>query len=226
MFMNRHRAAWVGLLAAAIAIVFLLWTAVVTPRLQEVSAVREQTEQLRQQNTEVEKTIEKLNIASGTITLQTTRLNQLRRQIPNVYDQQALINSLNQSAKDTGITLSSVTFETATDAVLPQAVSGAISNRLVQVPLTVNAQGSYDKLRSFVAKVQDMERVVVPSSLTYSLGTASTGADQATTDSLSMTCNTYSLVDSTSIAGSTGTGSTGTGSTTGSTATGSTGTSD
>lgn len=195
MLMNRHRATWIALAIVIVFIALLTWMAIITPRLQEISADDEQTAQLVSQNNTTQNEIDELTIANGTIILQTNRLNQLRRQIPNGYDQPAFIASLNSSAKDSTVSIQSVSFGTAADASLPsEAARGITASRVVEVPVTISAQGTYDHLRAFVASVQSIERIAVVNSVSYSIGSSSDSSSSGTS-TLSLSCTIYSLLD-------------------------------
>lgn len=192
--MNRHRVIWVAFAVAIVAVALLTWSAVVSPRMQQISAADEQTAQITRQNTETQNTIDTLSLASVNIILETNRLNQLERQIPSSYEQPAFITSLNKAASSTKVSIQSVSFGTASDAVLPTGVSGGItSGRLVQVPVSISASGDYTALRGFVAAIQGTSRIAIPTSLSYSIGSGDT---QST---VSITCTIWSLLSTGSV---------------------------
>ena len=89
-------------------------------------------------------------MASETIGLQKDRLRQLQRQIPDGYNQNEFIDSLNAAADGAGVSIQSVTFDEATTAEVPSEMQGTIkAGRLVQVPVSITANGSYDAMRGF-----------------------------------------------------------------------------
>ena len=81
-------------------------------------------------------------MASETIGLQKDRLRQLQRQIPDGYNQNEFIDSLNAAADGAGVSIQSVTFDEATTAEVPSEMQGTIkAGRLVQVPVSITANG-------------------------------------------------------------------------------------
>ena len=111
-----------------------------------------QTAQIDASNKATRNQIETLRVASETIGLQKDRLRQLQRQIPDGYNQQEFILSLNSAADAAGATITSVNFDEATLAEMPSDMQESIhAGTLVQVPVTITASGSYDAMRAFVA---------------------------------------------------------------------------
>ena len=97
-------------------------------------------------------------------------MRQLQRQIPDGYNQQEFINSLDASAAGTGVAIKSVNFDDAADADIPAEMQGTIqAGQLVQVSVSIIATGSYDAMRNFVASVQNINRIAVPENVTYTL---------------------------------------------------------
>ena len=94
----------------------------------------------------------------------------MQRQIPDGYNQQEFINSLDASAAGTGVAIKSVNFDDAVDADIPAEMQGTIqAGQLVQVSVSITATGSYDAMRNFVASVQNINRIAVPENVTYTL---------------------------------------------------------
>ena len=97
-------------------------------------------------------------------------MRKLQRQIPDGYNQQEFINSLDASAAGTGVAIKSVNFDDAVDADIPAEMQGTIqAGQLVQVSVSITATGSYDAMRNFVASVQNINRIAVPENVTYTL---------------------------------------------------------
>lgn len=63
-----------------------------------------------------------------------------------------------------------MSFGTAAAATLPSDASVQISaKKVVAVPVTISAQGGYDALRNFVDQMQRIDRIAVPTSVSYSV---------------------------------------------------------
>ena len=147
--MNKHKIAWIALAAGIVFVIMLTWLVGVSPQISHIKSSDAQTAQIDENNKETRDEIETLRIASETIALQKDRLRQLQRQIPDGYNQQEFINSLDASAAGTGVAIK--------------------AGQLVQVSVSITATGSYDAMRNFVASVQNINRIAVPENVTYTL---------------------------------------------------------
>ena len=169
--MNKHKIAWIALAAGIVFVIMLTWLVGGFPRKSAIS--NHPTRKLRKSMRTIRKHATKsktLRIASETIGLQKDRLRQLQRQIPDGYNQQEFINSLDASAAGTGVAIKSVNFDDAVDADIPAEMQGTIqAGQLVQVSVSITATGSYDAMRNFVASVQNINRIAVPENVTYTL---------------------------------------------------------
>lgn len=168
--MNKHKIAWIALAAGIVFVIMLTWLVGVSPQISHIKSSDAQTAQIDENNKETRDEIETLRIASETIGLQKDRLRQLQRQIPDGYNQQEFINSLDASAAGTGVAIKSVNFDDAVDADIPAEMQGTIqAGQLVQVSVSITATGSYDAMRNFVTSVQNINRIAVPENVTYTL---------------------------------------------------------
>ena len=148
--MNKHKIAWIALAAGIVFVIMLTWLVGVSPQISHIKSSDAQTAQIDENNKETRDEIETLRIASETIGLQKDRLRQLQRQIPDGYNQQEFINSLDASAAGTGVAIKSVNFDDAVDADIPAEMQGTIqAGQLVQVSVSITATGSYDAMRNF-----------------------------------------------------------------------------
>ena len=179
-------------LAVGIVVVLMLtWLVGVSPRLTHIKEADAQTAQIEESNKKTRDQIETLRMASETIGLQKDRLRQLQRQIPDGYNQNEFIDSLNAAADGAGVSIQSVTFDEATTAEVPSEMQGTIkAGRLVQVPVSITANGSYDAMRGFVQAVQGINRIAVPEDVTYTLDK---GGD-ATKNNVTINCKIWSLL--------------------------------
>ena len=161
--MNKHKIAWIALAVGIVVVLMLTWLVGVSPRLTHIKEADAQTAQIEESNKKTRDQIETLRMASETIGLQKDRLRQLQRQIPDGYNQNEFIDSLNAAADGAGVSIQSVTFDEATTAEVPSEMQGTIkAGRLVQVPVSITANGSYDAMRGFVQAVQGINRIAVP----------------------------------------------------------------
>lgn len=168
--MNKHKIAWIALAAGIVFVLMITWLVGVSPQIAHIKDANAQAAQIDDNNKKTRDEIEQLRVASDTISLQKDRLRQLQRQIPDGYNQQEFIDALNGAAADAGTAIKSVTFDDATDAVMPAEMQDVIkAGRLVQVPVTVTASGGYDAMRNFVAGVQNINRIAVPEDVSYTL---------------------------------------------------------
>ena len=184
--MNKHKIAWIALAVGIVVVLMLTWLVGVSPRLTHIKEADAQTAQIEESNKKTRDQIETLRMASETIGLQKDRLRQLQRQIPDGYNQNEFIDSLNA-----GVSIQSVTFDEATTAEVPSEMQGTIkAGRLVQVPVSITANGSYDAMRGFVQAVQGINRIAVPEDVTYTLDK---GGD-ATKNNVTINCKIWSLL--------------------------------
>ena len=96
--MNKHKIAWIALAVGIVVVLMLTWLVGVSPRLTHIKEADAQTAQIEESNKKTRDQIETLRMASETIGLQKDRLRQLQRQIPDGYNQNEFIDSLNAAA--------------------------------------------------------------------------------------------------------------------------------
>ncbi|WP_300768554.1 type 4a pilus biogenesis protein PilO [uncultured Bifidobacterium sp.] len=198
MTMNKHRLIWIGLTAGIVLVLVVLWLVGVSPRLSQIKAADQETARIEAQNKTTQNEIEDLSIASANITLQKNRLSQLQRQIPSSFGQKEFISSLNAAADKATVTIQSVSFSDGVAGSLPSEVGTVTSGQLVEVPVTITAQGAYSKLNSFVKNVQGIERIALATDVSYSIS-----ADDDSQSTLTMNCTIWSLISSSSSSNST-----------------------
>lgn len=191
MNFNKHKAIWIGLIVLIVIMLGVTWSSVIMPATQKVSAANVETAQIQKQNDKLQKDIDLLNTASANTTLYKNRLAELQRGIPTSYDQSAFIASLDGAATSSGTTIQSVSFGTAAAATLPSDASAQISaKKVVAVPVTISAQGGYDALRNFVDQVQRIDRIAVPTSVSYSV------ADDDSQSTVTINSNILAILNS------------------------------
>ncbi len=189
--MNKHKIAWIALAVAIAVVLMFTWLVGVSPRLTHIKEADAQTAQIDANNKKTRDEIETLRVASETVSLQKDRLRQLQRQIPDGYNQQALIDSLNGAADGAGVSIKSVTFDSASEAEVPPDMQGTIkAGLLVQVPVTITASGSYDAMRNFVAGIQNINRIIIPEDVSYTLDKG----DDPDRNGVTINCKIWSLL--------------------------------
>ena len=189
--MNKHKIAWIALAVAIAVVLMFTWLVGVSPRLTHIKEADAQTAQIDANNKKTRDEIETLRVASETVSLQKDRLRQLQRQIPDGYNQQALIDSLNGAADGAGVSIKSVTFDSASEAEVPPDMQGTIkAGLLVQVPVTITASGSYDAIRNFVAGIQNINRIIIPEDVSYTLDKG----DDPDRNGVTINCKIWSLL--------------------------------
>ncbi len=125
--MNKHKIAWIALAVGIVVVLMLTWLVGVSPRLTHIKG--KPTRRLRRSKKATRKRVTRLKtlrMASETIGLQKDRLRQLQRQIPDGYNQNEFIDSLNAAADGAGVSIQSVTFDEATTAEVPSEMQGTI----------------------------------------------------------------------------------------------------
>lgn len=189
--MNKHKIAWIALAVAIAVVLMFTWLVGVSPRLTHIKEADAQTAQIDANNKKTRDEIETLRVASETVSLQKDRLRQLQRQIPDGYNQQTLIDSLNGAADGAGVSIKSVTFDSASEAEVPPDMQGTIkAGLLVQVPVTITASGSYDAMRNFVAGIQNINRIIIPEDVSYTLDKG----DDPDRNGVTINCKIWSLL--------------------------------
>ena len=189
--MNKHKIAWIALAVAIAVVLMFTWLVGVSPRLTHIKEADAQTAQIDANNKKTRDEIETLRVASETVSLQKDRLRQLQRQIPDGYNQQALIDSLNGAADGAGVSIKSVTFDSASETEVPPDMQGTIkAGLLVQVPVTITASGSYDAMRNFVAGIQNINRIIIPEDVSYTLDKG----DDPDRNGVTINCKIWSLL--------------------------------
>ena len=189
--MNKHKIAWIALAVAIAVVLMFTWLVGVSPRLTHIKEADAQTAQIDANNKKTRDEIETLRVASETVSLQKDRLRQLQRQIPDGYNQQALIDSLNGAADGAGVSIKSVTFDSASEAEVSPDMQGTIkAGLLVQVPVTITASGSYDAMRNFVAGIQNINRIIIPEDVSYTLDKG----DDPDRNGVTINCKIWSLL--------------------------------
>ncbi len=169
--MNRYRATSIVLVAAIFVMAVLTITVGVNPQQQKIKAANSETEQVQAQNDALQQQIDTLMIAEPHLQHEKDLLSQAQRQVPSSYNQQDFIHSINDAATATGVVITNLSFSDATLASLPTLATSQLTIGVpVQVPVQIDATGTYDQLRSFVEETQKITRISVPNSLTYEMG--------------------------------------------------------
>lgn len=169
--MNKYKWQALGLVVLAILLILGTVGAVVTPKKSDIESADQQTATVEAKNAKLRDEIANLTILQPQQSIQLSRLAQMQTEIPGAYNQQDFIDSLNSVAAGAQVTIQSVTFSEASLASLPTVTTSKLSIGIpVQVPVSITVQGSYDQMQTFIGQLQKMQRIAVPSSVSYSFG--------------------------------------------------------
>jgi Tfp pilus assembly protein PilO len=197
----------VGTAILCIALVALGWLIGVSPRLDQISASRQQQSQVNQQNELSRVRIAQLKADFANLDQVAAELEGLRHALPASADYTGFLEQLNAISGQNSVALSSfipaapVVF-TATDdpaasassesSAPGTASSGGSSDladgTLIAIPVALSATGAYDDLLAFMGDLQGGDRLYLAS------GFSLTGADDAY--SLAVTGNVFVSIDS------------------------------
>lgn len=185
--MDKHRLTLIVIGVFGVAIVLGGWLVGVQPQLDRIDAANEQTASLTQLNDVQQAKNDALAADNERLGEFSADLAAKQQEIPASRAQQELINQIDAAATSAGVTVKDLRFAPASLYVAPAAVeiSGPSSGALVDVPLTLTAQGDRPQLEAFVAALQQSSRIVTIESSQYS------GGDQT---ALTLTGTTWVLM--------------------------------
>lgn len=143
--------------AAALLVVVVFLLVFLNPKLGEIADVRDQIagEQETRQSLQIK--LEQLQNAERAAPATVARLAKFDRLLPPTPDLPALIRQLQGSATASGINLRSI----APSPPQPLANSTGISS----ISVTLQVQGGFFRLESFLARLEDLQRVAEVTSL-------------------------------------------------------------
>jgi Tfp pilus assembly protein PilO len=183
MTVTRKWSALTGVLI--VAILAASWFLLISPKRSKAAELKTQTASQEDANARLKEKISQLIAQQADLPRQEARLAQIRRQIPDNPALPALIRDLSAAAKKSGLSLQSLAPSdpvAVTDVVVPVAAPApaatdtpaadggtdgaapavvapaAPAPSLYQVPLMLNATGSYFEVEQFLNKLEGMKR--------------------------------------------------------------------
>ncbi|WP_454112356.1 type 4a pilus biogenesis protein PilO [Microbacterium aurum] len=185
--MDKHRLTLIVIGALGLVIIAGGWFVGVQPQLDRIEAANSQTASIRQINDVQQKKNEALAADNDRLEEYKTDLAAKQQEIPASRAQQELINQIDAAATAAGVTVKNLRFDVAAAYIAPAGVdvAGPSSGTLVDVPLTLSADGPRPQLEDFVAKLQSSPRIVTISQSDF------TGGEET---SLTLTGTTWVLL--------------------------------
>ncbi|MFT3798743.1 type 4a pilus biogenesis protein PilO [Microbacterium sp.] len=170
--MNKHRLALIVIGMLAVAVVAGGFFLGVQPQLDRIAAADKQTQGLRTTNQVQEAKNAALAADSEHLDEYKAQLATGIAEIPEARSQQALVDEVGAAAGAAGVTIESMTFDTATSFSAPGGVDVALpsAGTLVAVPMTLSATGDRGSLENFAANLQASSRIVTVSSSSFTDG--------------------------------------------------------
>lgn len=178
--------AWlvVGALAAVVVMV-LGWTMLISPMRDRTASVQDEVAAQQSANATAQDTVARLKKQSAGLSVRRAQLKALTTTIPASEQVPTLLRDISAAAKATGVTLGELT-PFSPIAVAP-AVSGSSSQTevvagLQEVPLAISITGTYAQTQAFLAALEAMKRAVLVHGLDLAVGTG--GSEATLTTSL------------------------------------------
>lgn len=170
--MDKHRLSLIVIGVLAAAIVFGGWLIGVQPQIARIDTANDQTSSISQINDVQQIANDALKADNENLPRFKADLAARQSEIPADRNQQELINQLDAAASAAGVTISALRFDVAAQYTPPTGVdvTGAAGGTLIQIPLTLNADGPRAQLEDFVGNLQESSRIVTISSSRYSGG--------------------------------------------------------
>ena len=176
--------AWlvVGALAAVVVMV-LGWTMLISPMRDRTASVQDEVAAQQSANATAQDTVARLKKQSAGLSVRRAQLKALTTTIPASEQVPTLLRDISAAAKATGVTLGELT-PFSPIAVTP-AVSGSSSQTevvagLQEVPLAISITGTYAQTQAFLAALEAMKRAVLVHGLDLAVGTGGTEATLTT----------------------------------------------
>jgi len=172
----------VGALAAVVVMV-LGWTMLISPMRDRTSLVQDEVASQQAANATAQDNVARLKKQSAGLSVRRAQLKALATTIPASEQIPTLLRDISAAAKSAGVTLGEltpsspllVTPPTAGNASQPAAVGG-----LQEVPLAISITGTYAQTQAFLAALESMKRAVLVHGLDLAVGTGGTDATLTT----------------------------------------------
>jgi Tfp pilus assembly protein PilO len=184
-----------SLLAVLLAAAILAsgWFLLVSPTRGDASVLREETATAETANVQLRSKLQQLKALAPELPKREAEFAAIRRQIPDNPALPELIRQLNAAADKSSVDLISLAPGTPVAIVTstaPVAAGSAapVKDELLQVPLTLEMQGSYSQLEDFVGKLEGLRRAMLVTAFTLKSKDEAEGGDTLT---LSVTGRVY-----------------------------------
>lgn len=175
MQINRTRLILIALAIVAVGVLALTWFLGISPQLSSWSQSNQQYEQTKDQNDVAQIKANRLRQQYAKLGDLKAELAKYQRGIPITASSPVLIRQVNEAKDSSGVTIKQFTVNDAQTYTAPQWFSAPdTSGRLVNSSITIQADGTVDQLRSFVVNLQNMQRYLTVSGVSYAVGDAKT----------------------------------------------------
>lgn len=168
--MDKHRLSLIVVGVLAVGILLGTFFLGVQPQLERTARADEQRATVEQTNATQKARNSALAADQERIDEYRAGLEAAQAEIPAQRGQQVLIDQINAAADAAGVTVTTLTFDTAVAWTAPNSVPVDLppSGTLVSVPMTLAAAGDRAALEQFAANVQRSPRIVTVLSSSYS----------------------------------------------------------
>lgn len=184
--MTKLRQLWLLTAVGSLAILAGGYFVLVSPKASKAAALREDVATQQQANARLRSQIAQLNRQKKDLPKLQAEMERFAAKIPNNPALPSLIRSLSEAAENTGVDLSSLALSapvlvTPADAATA-AAPAAQAIQLAQIPVSVQATGSYAQISQFLSEVEGMTRAFTVSGLTVKpADPAAAGSESGTT---------------------------------------------
>lgn len=151
--------------AAAVGLVVVFFLFLLSPKLNEITEVRDQTEQARDEGQTLRNRVRQLQAAQRDEPTTRARLAVFDRLLPSTPDLPSLIRQLQSAASSSGLDLRSIA------PSQPTTLTGRTGIQTVNC--TVQVIGGFFRLQSFLTRLEELQRVVEVTAISVSPQTES-----------------------------------------------------
>lgn len=193
---GKYRILWIVLCVISVGLLAITWFVGTAPQINNIKKANAETAEVKENNKKLQNEIDELKKAKQTIGEKEESLKNLQKQVPTDYSQDEFFDMIGSAAASTGVSVKAINFTAPADAKVPSTVSGSITGNLKQIPVTIKAEGTMDQMKNFVDAIQKIDRILVPSDVKYTINSVSGNGSSTTYDSVDITCNIWSLLNS------------------------------
>ncbi|MCA1834180.1 MAG: type 4a pilus biogenesis protein PilO [Actinomycetota bacterium] len=148
---------------ASIVVVLLFWIALISPKMKQVKEVNAKIAAAEDDEQQLRLTLRQLQQAKENAAATQAKLAQFQMLLPPTPDLPTFIREVQAAANADGIDLQSIA------PTPPSTLSGAITGSAIQsISVTLQVQGGFFRMESFLARLEDLQRVVEVKNLSMS----------------------------------------------------------